>query len=137
MKRVRAQQAPETESTECSMDCRSIILRPTMGWSFTTLMPKALRCLAGPTPLNISNCGLPSAPADKIISLLKSVVKNAQCLAPIVSSKTTPSALGLEVESASKTLRFMHQETIKKKIKKLKFWRFLLNGNLYYNLFSH
>lgn len=69
---------------------------PTRGWSNTNVMLWALSWSAGPTPLNISICGLPRAPADTMISLLVPLLRYALCLAPDASLNTTPWALGLD-----------------------------------------
>jgi hypothetical protein len=42
---------------------------PTPGRSRITSMPSERRWSAGPMPLSISCCGLPSAPADRMTSL--------------------------------------------------------------------
>lgn len=73
----------------------SDIPTPTIGWSTTTLMPSDSSWPRGPTPLSISTCGLPIAPADTMISFLDPLFRYARCFLPAESRNTTPCAVGL------------------------------------------
>ncbi|OAY69055.1 hypothetical protein ACMD2_11986 [Ananas comosus] len=75
----------------------SDIPTPTIGWSTTTLMPSDSSWPRGPTPLSISTCGLPIAPADTMISY-------ARCFLPAESRNTTPCAVGLTFPVLEKKL---------------------------------